>query len=207
MYLALRLAGRSLLLCGSAYQVGGRVAHGRELQWFAALGVIDVYVLGRDVDLPPDKRDHLGETLAGVEGPKRKASWVTALPTAFPKSGYQRCRTSDNGWMWRRSGRCNRPLTVHHNAAGLRRCSMTSKQKKCANLPLECRIWLQLVWVLSSTAVDEIRVQSGRLNANVESGDPVVPRGVGPRLRAERLDRARGEGHPDARDALSGLRC
>ena len=60
---------------------------------------------------------------------------------------------------------------------------------------------------VAGAVVDEIRAQSGRLNADAESGDPVVPCGVGPRLRLERLDGARGECHPDARDALSRLRC
>lgn len=60
---------------------------------------------------------------------------------------------------------------------------------------------------ISGTIVDEIRAQAGRLNADAESGDPVVPCGVGPRLRLECFDGARGEGHPDARDALSRLWC
>ena len=60
---------------------------------------------------------------------------------------------------------------------------------------------------VAGAVVDEIRAQSGRLNADAESGDSVVPCGVGPRLRLERLDGARGERHPDAREALPRLRC
>lgn len=53
--------------------------------------------------------------------------------------------------------------------------------------------------------VDEIRAQAEGLNADTESGDPVVPRGAGSFLRQERLDGGRDEGHPDVRVALSGL--
>ena len=60
---------------------------------------------------------------------------------------------------------------------------------------------------VAGAIVDEIRAQAGWLNADAESGDPVVPCGVGPRLRLERLDGARGKGHRDAGDALSCLRC
>ena len=60
---------------------------------------------------------------------------------------------------------------------------------------------------VAGTVIDKVRVQSRRLNADTESSDPVVPLGVGFRLWTERLDGARGEGHPYALDALSGLLC
>ena len=46
-----------------------------------------------------------------------------------------------------------------------------------------------------------------RLNAGAESGELVVPRGVGFLRGLEGLDGARGEGHPEARGALPGRRC
>ena len=44
----------------------GELADDRELEWLAALGVVDADGHGGHVDLGPDERDHLSDAHAGV---------------------------------------------------------------------------------------------------------------------------------------------
>lgn len=60
---------------------------------------------------------------------------------------------------------------------------------------------------VAGAVVDEVGAQPGGLNADAESGELVVPRGVGLLLGLECLDRARGQRHAEARGAFSGRRC
>ena len=60
---------------------------------------------------------------------------------------------------------------------------------------------------VAGAVVDEVGAQPGGLNPDAESGELAVPCRVGFLLRLERLDGARGEGHPKARGAFSGRRC
>lgn len=60
---------------------------------------------------------------------------------------------------------------------------------------------------VAGAVVDEVGAQPGGLHADAESGELVVPRGVGFLLGPERLDGAHGQRHPEARGAFSGRRC
>lgn len=60
---------------------------------------------------------------------------------------------------------------------------------------------------VAGAVVDEVRAQAGGLHADAESGELVVPCGVGLFLGFEGSDGACGEGHAEARGAFSGRRC
>ena len=60
---------------------------------------------------------------------------------------------------------------------------------------------------VAGTVVDEVRAQAGRVNADAESGEPVVPCDVGAVLGLERVDGPRRERHPETRDEFRGRNC
>lgn len=60
---------------------------------------------------------------------------------------------------------------------------------------------------IAGTVVDEVRAQAGRVNADAETGEPVVPCDVRLAPGLERVDGPRRERHPEARDEFRGQIC